>query len=95
MGDYGLMKHAGYFGTYLILTLDRLRQQRWLLAGLVLLCLLLPLGAALRSELILYAALLSYVLAVAVWFRFNRCPHCRKHLGRHTGIYCPYCKEKL
>ena len=45
MGDYGLMKHAGYFGTYLILTLDRLRQQRWLLAGLVLLCLLLPLGA--------------------------------------------------
>ena len=51
---------------------------------------LLPLGAVLRSELILYAALLSYVLAVAVWFRFNRCPHCRKHLGRHTGIYCPY-----
>ena len=56
---------------------------------------LLPLGAVLRSDLILYAALLSYVLAVAVWFRFNRCPHCHKHLGRHTGIYCPYCKEKL
>lgn len=56
---------------------------------------LLPLGAVLRSELILYAALLSYVLAVAVWFRFNRCPRCHKHLGRHTGIYCPYCKEKL
>ena len=33
---------------------------------------LLPLGAVLRSDLILYAALLSYVLAVAVWFRFNR-----------------------
>ena len=56
---------------------------------------LLPLGAVLRSDLILYAALLSYVLAVAVWFRFNRCPPCPKHLGRHTGIYCPYCKEKL
>ena len=56
---------------------------------------LFSLGAVLRSDLILYAALLSYVLAVAVWFRFNRCPHCRKHLGRHTGIYCPYCKEKL
>lgn len=57
--------------------------------------LLLPLGAAFSSELLLYGALLSYVLAVFVWFRFNRCPHCRKRLGRHTGIYCPYCKEKL
>ena len=53
MGDYGLMKHAGYFGTYLILTLDRLRQQRWLLAGLVLLCLLLPLGAGKAANALL------------------------------------------
>ena len=56
---------------------------------------LLPLGAVLRSDLILYAALLSYVLAVAVWFRFNRCPHCHKHLGRSTGLYCPHCRERL
>ena len=56
---------------------------------------LLPLGAVLRSDLILYAALLSYVLAVAVWFRFNRCPHCRKHLGTNTSLYCPNCGEKL
>lgn len=39
------MKTAAYFGLFLKLTLDRLRQQRWLLAGLVLLCALLPLGA--------------------------------------------------
>lgn len=34
-----------FFGIYLNLTLGRLCQQRWLLAGLALLCLLLPLGA--------------------------------------------------
>ena len=39
------MKTVGYFGLSLKLTLDRLCQQRWLLAGLVLLCALLPLGA--------------------------------------------------
>ncbi len=39
------MKTVGYFGLFLKLTLDRLCQQRWLLAGLVLLCALLPLGA--------------------------------------------------
>lgn len=56
---------------------------------------LLPLGAALSSGILIYGAFISYIIAVFLWFRFNRCPHCRKHLGRHTGIYCPYCKEKL
>lgn len=57
--------------------------------------LLLPLSIALSSGILLYGALISYILAVVIWFRFNRCPHCHKRLGRHTGIYCPYCKEKL
>lgn len=39
------MKNPGFFGKFFILTLVRLCQQRWLLAGLALLCLLLPLGA--------------------------------------------------
>ena len=39
------MRDLRLFGTYFTLTLGQLRQQRWLLAGLVLLCLLLPLGA--------------------------------------------------
>lgn len=34
-----------FFKTCIVLTLGRLRRQRWLLAGLALLCLLLPLGA--------------------------------------------------
>ena len=39
------MRAPGFFGTYLKLSLDRLCQQRWLLAGLVLLCFVLPFGA--------------------------------------------------
>lgn len=42
-----------FFAIYLKLTLGRLCQQRWLLAGLVLLCLLLPLGAGRAAEVLL------------------------------------------
>lgn len=39
------MRGLRFFGKYFILTLGQLRQHSWLLAGLVFLCLLLPLGA--------------------------------------------------
>ena len=26
---------------------------------------------------------------------FNRCPHCRKQLGRNEGTYCQYCGKPL
>lgn len=39
------MRSLRFFGQFLSLTLGRLRQQRWLLAGLALLCVLLPVGA--------------------------------------------------
>lgn len=42
-----------FFKTYVILTLGRLRQQLWLLAGLALLCLLLPIGAGAAAERLL------------------------------------------
>lgn len=57
--------------------------------------LLVPLGSWLNSMWGLYAGLLCYILAVLVWFRLHRCPHCRRHLGRHTGLYCPHCGERL
>lgn len=63
------------------------------LAALALL--LVPLGARLNSSVLLYAGLVSYILVVLVWFAFHRCPYCRKHLGKHNGLYCPYCGEKL
>lgn len=56
---------------------------------------LLPLGAALGSAVLIYGAFISYIAAVFIWFAYNRCPHCRKRLGRSTSLYCPYCKKKL
>ena len=39
--------------------------------------------------------LLCFILVVLVDLLFKRCPHCGKHLGRDTGIFCPHCKKKL
>lgn len=75
------------------LTLGQARLATGVLALLALA--LLPLASALDSEGLLYAGLLCFVLAVLVWFACNRCPHCRKHLGRSTGLYCPRCKKRL
>lgn len=47
------LKSIRFFGTYLGLTLGRLRRQLWLLAGLALLCLLLPLGAGRAANALL------------------------------------------
>ncbi|MCI9165971.1 MAG: hypothetical protein HFF65_07425 [Oscillospiraceae bacterium] len=75
------------------LTLGQARLVTGVLALLTLV--LFPLASALRSEGVLYAALLCFVLTVLVWFACNRCPRCRRHLGRSTSLYCPHCKERL
>ncbi len=36
-----------------------------------------------------------FLAMAAIWWLFNRCPHCGKHLGRDTGLYCPHCGKKL
>ena len=56
---------------------------------------LVPLGASLRSGAVLYVGLICYIAAVWAWFYLNRCPHCRKHLGTNTSLYCPNCEERL
>ena len=53
---------------------------------------LVPLGASLRSGAVLYVGLICYIAAVWAWFYLNRCPHCRKHLGTNTSLYCPNCR---
>ena len=71
-------------------------QVRLLTVALAALALLLvPIGSWLESTVLLYAGLICYILVVLVWFVLHRCPHCRRHLGRHNGLYCPYCKKKL
>ena len=53
--------------------------------------LLIALSSAFRSYLLFMGGL----LVVLVDLLFKRCPHCGKHLGRDTGIFCPHCKKKL
>lgn len=28
-------------------------------------------------------------------FLYNKCPHCKKHLGRNTGEFCHHCGGKI
>ena len=28
-------------------------------------------------------------------YRYNRCPHCKKRLGRNAGDFCQHCGEKI
>ena len=73
-----------------------LGQVQLLMMALAALALLLfPVGVGLKSTVLLYAGLICYILAVYVWFCLYRCPHCRKRLGTHTGLYCPHCGKKL
>ncbi len=56
---------------------------------------LLPLGSAAENDALIYVGLSCFVLTATAWLRFNRCPHCRRHLGSYTGKTCPHCGEKL
>lgn len=74
----------------------KLGQARFCMVVLASLGLLLfTLGGGFKIIALLYAGMICYVLAVFVWFAFNRCPHCHKRLGRSTRLYCPHCGEKL
>lgn len=52
--------------------------------------------------------LLAYVYEPLIWigaivmvscliphFRYNKCPHCGKQLGRNEGEYCQHCGKQL
>ena len=53
--------------------LGRVRLLMVVLSALALL--LFPVASMLKSELIMYGALLCFVLSALVWYGFFRCPH--------------------
>lgn len=61
-----MMKGLRFFGSYVILTWGRLCQQRWLLAGLALLCLLVPLGAGQAADFLLSRGVDFHPVTLAV-----------------------------
>lgn len=73
-----------------------LGQVRFLMAvSAALSLLLLPVAFALDSAVLMYTALGCFLLAGLAWFAFYKCPHCKKRIGRSTGLRCPYCGQKL
>lgn len=60
------MRELRFIGTYSLLTLGQLRRQRWLLAGLVLLYLLLPLGAGQAAQTLLSRGVDFHPVTLAV-----------------------------
>ena len=73
--------------------LGRVRLLMVVLSALALL--LFPVASMLKSELIMYGALLCFVLSALVLYGFFRCPHCHKFLGQSTKTVCPHCKKRL
>jgi len=82
-----------FFGSCVILTWGRLRRQLWLLAGLVLLCLLLPLGAGRVAEALLSRGVdfAGVTLAVAAPEGDGGAAMAEKYLGGMEDV-AQYCR---
>ena len=46
-------------------------------------------------EPILYLGVIVTFSCLIPHFLWNRCPHCRKQLGRNDGDYCQFCGRNL
>ena len=75
------------------MNLDRAKILMIALAALALV--LIALASSFRSDILFMAGLAAFLLLMLVWFLFNRCPHCGRHLGDDTGAYCPHCGKRL
>ena len=60
-----------------------------LIAGFIIMLL-----AYLYEPLFIVGAVVSFSCLIP-HFLFNRCPHCRKHLGNNSGGFCPFCGESI
>lgn len=50
-----------------------------------------------QTFLLIYS-LITVIVLIAImpaWNKYNRCPSCKKHLGRDTGKYCPSCGVQI
>ena len=73
-----------------------LGQSRLVMAVSAALALLLfPIACALDSGVLLYIGLGCFMMAVLAWFNLYKCPHCKKRIGKYTGLRCPCCGVKL
>lgn len=87
------MRSLGFFGEFIYLTLGRLCRQRWLLAGLALLCLLLPLGAGRAAEHLLSRGVDFQGVTLAVTApEGDRVPHLLEQFMENMEDVAQYCR---
>ena len=67
--------------------------QKWtailLVAGIILM-----LAAVLCEPLWIFGAVVA-VSSLIPHFLYNKCPHCRKQLGKNGGKFCQHCGGKI
>lgn len=61
---------------------------------------ILLIGFLIMLASVLYEPLLIIGVVVSLSclipdFLYNKCPHCKKHLGRNNGKFCQHCGEKI
>ena len=47
------------------------------------------------SALLMMAGIIVAFSSLIPHFLYNKCPHCKKQLGRNTGAFCQFCGQKL
>lgn len=72
--------------------LKKAMQALWASAAVTLL--LLVLFLRFKNQVLLFLLLGAACVMALVWTLFIRCPHCKAHLGREVGRYCPHCGKK-
>ena len=40
-------------------------------------------------------ALIGFIAYLVIRYRYYRCPHCGRYLGRDTGDYCRRCGKRI
>ena len=56
---------------------------------------LLSIGKSRDIDVMFWLGLIIVVADCIVILIFNRCPHCKRYLGKSYGGYCPHCGKKL
>lgn len=72
----------------------KVKHARMLRDALMISGVLVMLMAALYEPLLMVGGIIACSCLIP-HFLFNRCPHCGRQLGNHTGAHCQFCGKKI
>lgn len=71
-----------------------IKKARKLRDSMIIIGLIIMLLAYLWEPLSVIGAIVAFSSLIS-HFLFNKCPYCRKNLGRDTGDFCQYCGKNI